>query len=612
MDKLSLSKRNIGVNSNAGGIAEILLWLPKAKEVAIRPEKYKDLMLHSKPHGYWELATDALLPGMTYNIIIDGEAWPDIYSLHQPGGVHGRSVAVDLAAMKWTDQNWKNPHLGNYLIYEIHTGTFTPEGTFAGVEQKLDYLADLGITTIEIMPVAQFPGQRNWGYDGVFPFAVQDSYGGPSGLQRLVDACHAKGLAVILDVVYNHIGPEGNYFGKFGPYFTSKYQTPWGNAINFDDAGCDEVRRYFIQNALMWFRDFHIDALRLDAVHAIKDFSPVHFLKELRQAVNKLMQETGRTHYLIAECDLNDHRFIDIPEKDGYGMDAQWTDEFHHALRVCAGGKKDGYYADFNGMEDLKRAFEQAYVYNGRYSTHREKTFGTNPVENQGQQFLVFSQNHDQVGNRKLGERSGRLFSFEMQKLMAAAVMISPFIPMLFMGEEYGASTPFLYFVSHTDPELIEAVRKGRKAEFAAFHNVGEAPDPQAEATFLRSKLQWDEAALGDHQTLLHYYKALIELRKTHPVLQVPDRTNLKAASDQEKNTLIVSRGNETQTLYCLLNFSKAQQQIDMTELRHNAELIFNSASTQWNGAVDDRHLEVINSSVTLPPESILIFEQHV
>src|SRR5687768_905399 len=308
------------------------------------------------------------------------------------------------------------------------------------------------------MPVAQFPGKRNWGYDGVYPFAVQNSYGGYKGLQQLVNACHQKGLAVILDVVYNHLGPEGNYFSAYGPYFTEEYKTPWGGAINFDDAWSDGVRNYFIENALMWFRDFHIDALRLDAVHAIKDFGSKHILREIKEQVNILMEQTGKKHYLIAECDLNDTQFIDPLEKRGFGMDAQWIDEFHHALRVTATGEKTGYYSDFSGIEHLAKAYKDAYVYDGQFSPHRFKNFGVKAQDNPGRQFIVFSQNHDQVGNRMLGERSSQLVSYEMQKLMAGAVLVSPYLPMLFMGEEYSESHPFLYFVSHTDPELAEAV----------------------------------------------------------------------------------------------------------------------------------------------------------
>ena len=388
-------------------------------------------------------------------------------------------MAVDLA-YDWKDEQWKNIPFNDYIIYELHTGTFSPEGNFSGIKTRLDHLLSLGITAIEIMPVAAFPGDRNWGYDGVFPFAVQASYGGAKALQDLVAACHEKGLAVILDVVYNHVGPEGNYLEHFAAYFTDKYHTPWGRAVNFDDKDSDGVRAFVVENALMWFRDFHIDALRLDAVHAIKDFGAVHILEEIRRRTDELMKETGRIHYLIAESDLNDPRYISSIAQYGLGMDAQWVDEFHHALRVTAGENRIGYYLDFNGLSDLAKSYADAYVYTGAYSEERRKTFGRAAKNHPGQQFIVFSQNHDQVGNRMLGERSSTLYGFRMQRLMAAAVLCAPYLPLLFMGEEYGETSPFLYFVSHKDPELIEMVRKGRREEFAALHAKGECTRPSS------------------------------------------------------------------------------------------------------------------------------------
>jgi len=575
-----------GIHFN-GIDAQVCLWAPLCKRAAIRINDQTPLELEKADFGYWTLRGDFIKPGDSYKFVLDEESYPDVASLYQPNGVHEASQAVDLAAYKWADANWKNPPLEEYIVYELHTGTFTPAGNFEGIAGKLDYLADLGINAIEIMPVAQFPGRRNWGYDGVFPYAVQNSYGGPEGLMKLVDACHRKGMAVILDVVYNHIGPEGNYLTKHGPYFTGKYHTPWGNAVNFDDACCDQVRHYFIQNALMWFRDFHIDALRLDAVHAIKDFSARHILEALKE-------NTPDGHYLIIESDLNDPRFINPVEKQGYGMDAQWVDEFHHALRVTAGGGRDGYYSDFNGIADLAKSYNSAYVYDGIYSPHRLKTFGTKADDNPGSQFIVFSQNHDQVGNRMLGERSSMLFSFEMQKLMAGAVMVSPFIPMLFMGEEWGAQQPFLYFVSHSDEELVEAVRKGRKAEFAAFHADGEAPDPQAEETFNNSKLDWKQT----NPVMLSYYKTLFALRKKLPALAVPDRKNSTATVNEAQQTLLLERRNKSQTVYCLMNFSHRQHPIKATGK------LLNSADKRWGGPGA--------ANGFIQPQSIIIYTDHV
>jgi maltooligosyltrehalose trehalohydrolase len=591
-----------GIRFNLNRAAEITVWAPFAKKVAIQvSDRPKETGLQRDLLGYWTGTTSDIKPGDHYRVIVDDQELPDIASLSQPQGVHGPSEAVDLGHYQWKDVKWENPRIEHYISYEIHTGTFTPEGTFAGIASKLDYLKELGVNAIEIMPVAQFPGERNWGYDGVFPFAVQNSYGGAFGLMQLIDTCHRKGIAVILDVVYNHLGPEGNYFNEFGPYFTDKYHTPWGDAINFDDAWCDAVRNYYIQNALMWFRDFHADALRLDAVHAIKDFSPTHILREIKQRVNLLEKETRKSYHLIVELDLNDNRFIDPLEKMGYGMDAQWIDEFHHALRVTAGEKRTGYYADFDGICHLAKSYNDAYVYDGIYSTHRHKTFGTRADGNPGKQFVVFSQNHDHVGNRMLGERSSRLYSHEMQKLMAGAVLISPFLPLLFMGEEWGAESPFLYFTSHGDPELAEAVRKGRKAEFKDFHNEGEAPDPQSPDTFLQSKLSWDELLLGKSQHLLDYYKTLIALRKQLPALHVPDRSAIKTTVDEEQQTLLVQRWHKEQEIACLMNFSKKEQTVK-TALAANWQKILDSADEQWAGPGTS-----IRSGI-IQPESMIIY----
>ncbi|MEX8546636.1 MAG: malto-oligosyltrehalose trehalohydrolase [Mucilaginibacter sp.] len=607
---LNLKQRSIGVNFNARGEAEVKLWAPKAKSAELLlTANNKKYPLKEASYGYWILTTPELKPGDLYQFVLNGEKpLPDPASLSQPESVHGASQAIDLSAFVWGDQDWQNYPLAEYLLYELHTGTFTPQGTFAGIEQKLDYLKELGITAIEIMPVAQFPGDRNWGYDGVFPFAVQNTYGGAQGLQHLVNLCHKRSIGVVLDVVYNHLGPEGNYFGEFGQYFTQKYNTPWGNAINFDDEYSDAVRQYYIENVLMWFRDFHIDALRMDAVHAIKDFSTKHLLREIKQNVNQLMAETGRKHHLIVELDLNDTRFINPLEKEGFGMDAQWIDEFHHALRVTVSGDKTGYYSDFDGIKHLEKAYRDAYVYDGLYSPHRKKTFGIKAEDNPGEQFVVFSQNHDQVGNRMLGERSSALFSFEMQKLMAGAVLVSPFLPMLFMGEEYSEPHPFLYFVSHTDPELAEAVCKGRKAEFAAFHAEGEAPDPVDDASFTGSKLQWDLVEQQPHATLLRFYKTLISLRKQLPALHHLNRQHLGVSSDENTKTLMLHRWHEDNQVLCLMNFSDQIQQIQLPYNQQQWHKVLASADLEWNGPENAPQSVNASTPVTLQPQSITIY----
>jgi len=402
------------------------------------------------------------------------------------------------------------------------------------------------------------------------------------------------------------MGPEGNYFNDFGPYFTDQYHTPWGNAINFDDADCDPVRQYFIENVLMWFRDFHIDALRLDAVHAIKDLSATHILKEIKEYVNKLSEFTGRKHHLIVELDLNDNKFINPVEQGGYAIDAQWIDEFHHALRVTAGQAKTGYYADFSGIEHLAKAFTDAYVYDGQYSPHRKKKFGIEAKGNAGKQFTVFSQNHDQVGNRMLGERTSKLVSFEMLKLLAGAVFCSPYLPLIFMGEEYGEINPFQFFISHGDEKLIAAVREGRKKEFEAFHHEEDTPDPQAETTFNRSKLNWNSLNENKHQLMLNFYTALIKLRKSLTALATLNRNQLKVDVFKEQNCLILKRWEGSRQVHCMMNFSLQQQVLPiLNELDY--ELQLNSAAIEWGGT-NNHPLVFTENNITISPESILIF----
>jgi len=613
--KRRINNRSIGVNFTSRGEAEVLVWAPHSRRVDLHlPLINKIIQMDKQEHGYWSCITSELRPGDLYYFILgDGKKYADPASLSQPKGVHGPSQVINLRKHQWQDGQWINPHLEDYIFYELHTGTFTRQGNFEAIEEKLDYLKRLGITAIELMPVTQFAGTRNWGYDGVFPYAVQNSYGGAEGLQNLVDACHRKEIAVVLDVVYNHLGPEGNILTHFGAYFTSKYKTPWGEAINFDDAGCDEVRHYFIENALMWFRDFHIDALRLDAVHAIKDFSPVHFLKELRIATDELIKETSRTHYLIAECDLNDTRFIKPVQEEGYGMDAQWIDEFHHALRVACGQEQSGYYSDFNGLMHLAKSYKDAYIYDGIYSPHRQRTFGTCATERAGKQFVVFSQNHDHIGNRMLGERTGRLASFEKQKLMAGAVLISPYLPLLFMGEEYSEQNPFQYFVSHTDPELIEAVRKGRRQEFAAFHHKGEAPDPQSEKTFESSKLQWDLLEEEKHQAMFRFYQQLIAYRKRLPALRCLERRNMRIELLEENQSLLIEHWQGDQRLLGIMNFSKMKQMVKIPSTSTVWKKMLDSAEKEWNGPGSTTPELTGNSLLALPPECFLLYStEHV
>lgn len=613
MNRPEIKRRLLGINFMQGGLAHALVWAPFAEQVTLHNETSGiALQMQKDVLGYWSLQTDRITKGDIYRFSLDnGERLPDPASLSQPMGVHGPSQAIDLHDFKWTDQHWRNYDFGNYIIYELHTGTFSNEGNFKGIAEQLDHLKQLGINAIELMPVAQFPGKKNWGYDGVFPFAVQESYGGAAALQKLVNTCHNKGFAVILDVVYNHLGPEGNYINEYGPYFTDKYKTPWGKAINFDDAYCDPVRRFFIENALMWLRDFHIDALRLDAVHAIRDFGPVHFIKELNDVVQLYSSATASKKYIIAETDLNDNRFIKSEDEGGYGVRAQWCDEFHHALRVSVGQEQHGYYADFNGLSDLAKSLKDAYVFTGQYSYHRHRNFGTTTIGISGDHFVVFAQNHDQVGNRMLGERISQLVSFDMQKLIAAVVLTAPFVPLLFMGEEWGASTPFQYFVDHSDQELLEAIDKGRKEEFEQFQREDATIVAHADTTFLDSKLKWEEIAQQSHNTMLAYYKELIRLRKTHQALKHYDRSFVEVLCEESKGVIIMERSYKEQHIYCIYNFSSDPHEIKLDRDVFPLHVLLSSSDKKWGSRQDSYLVYDHQSIILIQPESVIILANY-
>lgn len=584
------------------------VWAPFHNKVEIEIQGSND-----QPHnmekgedGYW-FKTLVLKHPVRYKYILDKKVkLPDPASRHQPEGVHGWSQTYAQNTFKWIDHDWKGIPLTQMIIYEIHTGTFTPEGTFNSLLSRLDHLLALGINTIEIMPVAQFPGERNWGYDGVYPYAVQNNYGGPDELKQLVDCCHQRGIAVILDVVYNHLGPEGNYLSQYGPYFTDKYSTPWGDAINFDDAYSGPVREFFIQNAIMWLDEFHLDGLRLDAVHAILDFSPAHFLKELRQRVDQLEVKNGRQYLLIAESDMNDVKLLKPYDKGGYELNAQWADDFHHALHTLSTGESSGYYTDYGTLDALAKAFRQAFIYDGEYSTFRNKMVGTNPREHHPSSFVVCIQNHDQIGNRMLGDRIGQLISFEMRKLVAATLFIAPYTPLLFMGEEYLESQPFQYFVNHSDPSLIQAVQEGRKREFESFNWQGKVPDPQAEETFENSKLQWD-IENPSNNILFTFYQHLITLRRqgAFSIFTNHRETHI----DETCRTLTITGRNKSETLFAILNFSNKEQTMQLPG-PHRWIKILATADRQWNGpGVAFPETEDI-PSLAIPAESLIIFKR--
>ena len=521
------------------------VWAPRAERVDVKTVG-KLWPMSQTGGGWWEAKVDGAGPGTDYGYVLNGDGMvlPDPRSLWQPHGVHEMSRVLDQGAFAWTDGEWKPLELKDAVIYELHVGTFTEEGTFAAAEEQLEYLKTLGVTHVELMPVASFPGKRGWGYDGVDMFAPQESYGGadsgPGGLKHFVNAAHGHRLAVLLDVVYNHLGPSGNYLSRFGPYFTPNHHTPWGDAVNFEEGGSDEVRRFFIDNAKMWLRDYHFDGLRLDAVHAYVDRSAVHFMEQLAAEVRAVEQETGRSYALIAESDLNDPRVVTERERGGYGMDAQWSDDFHHALVALLTGDRSGYYADFGRLGDVAKALRDAFVYDGKYSEYRDRMHGRAVEGLPLWRFVGFAQNHDQVGNRAKGDRLHARTTPGRVKIAAALVMTAPFVPMIFQGEEWGASTPFLYFTDH-EPELGKLVSEGRKKEFAAFGwRPEEVPDPQDETTFLQSRLDWREITEPEHAGMLGWYREVIALRRLNP-----DFVDGRVAVDfnEEEGWLALMRG---------------------------------------------------------------------
>jgi maltooligosyltrehalose trehalohydrolase len=487
------------------------VWAPNAKSVELLINEQR-IALEPLVDGYWQkdVAADTQAG---YRYCIDGSApLPDPRSRWQPEGVHGPSHILAVGSSE--DRDFQAPPLKGAVMYELHIGTFTPEGTYEAAQGRLQYLADLGITHVELMPLATFPGRHGWGYDGVDLYAPHPAYGTPLQLAAFVRACHELGLAVLLDVVYNHFGPDGNYLAQFGPYFTDRYRTPWGAAINYDGPQSDEVRRFVIDNALMWLRDYGFDGLRLDAVHAIFSFEAVHILEEMAAAVKALGKELQRRFVLIAESDLNDPRLIHGSARGGYGLDGQWSDDFHHAIHGYFTGETGGYYADFHGLKDVATALRDGYVYQGQYSVHRARRHGRAPIGVAPHQLVVSAQNHDQIGNRAQGERLSMILGVAQLKAIAALTILSPFVPLLFQGEEWGSKSPFLYFTDHENLELGRLVAEGRSKEFSAFLWHGDVPNPQDAGTFARSKLNWQELSRPPHAEMLAWYRALIRLRR--------------------------------------------------------------------------------------------------
>lgn len=588
----------LGARVLEGSRCEFRVWAPKHRQVELHivAPREQRVAMSKDVSGYHSVVVEECGEGTRYFYVIDGEDRPDPVSRYQPEGVHRASEVVG-SDFEWHDEGWSGIALQDYVVYELHVGTFTDEGTFDAVIGRLDDLKELGITAVELLPVAQFPGTRNWGYDGTYPSAAQASYGGPRALKRLVDACHQRGMALLLDVVYNHLGPEGNYLSVFGPYFTDRYKTPWGLALNFDGPRSDDVRWYFLHNALQWVDEFHIDGLRVDAVHAIVDHSAEPFLQDLCAAVHSRAAELGRKIHMIAESDLNDPRVITPKAEFGLGFDAQWADDYHHSLHTLLTGEQDGYYEGFPPkVSNLARIMTTGYLYTGQHSTYRGRKYGLEPKTKDGARFVISMQNHDQVGNRLVGERIAALLPPAKVRLAAAATILAPFVPMLFMGEEYGETAPFQYFTSHSDADLIEAVRKGRREEFDDFIWEGEPPDPHDEETFRRSKLNASLREKDEHASMWRLYRTLLALRRETPALRNLDLGAIETHADDELGVLLVRRGD----VLLAFNFADAVRTVPLPFAAAWLPIVGNGASD--NGA------SIAEGSITLPPASFALF----
>lgn len=609
---------DLGATLLAGRNVFFRIWAPLATDLSVQivlPDRMETVPLQPEGNGYFSGIVAGAGAGSRYFYLLgDGSARPDPASRFQPEGVHGPSLVVDPGAYSWKDGEWRGISLDKYVIYELHVGTFTAEGTFTAIIPELDYLLELGITAIELMPVVQFPGDRNWGYDGVYPFAPQNSYGSPDELKALIDACHGKGLAVIMDVVYNHLGPEGNYLGSFGKYFTERYRTPWGAAINYDGPFSDEVRHYFVSNALYWINEFHADALRLDAIHGIFDLTAKHVLLELTDAVREQGVSLGRHIPVIAESALNDVRTIAPPELGGHGADAQWNDDFHHSLRTVLTGEREGYYIDFGEFPQLVKAFREGFVYSGQYSPYRQRRHGSFSGHLPPRQFVVCSQNHDQVGNGSQSRRLGRILPMEKAKLSAATVLLSPYLPLLFMGEEYSDPAPFFYFTSFPDRELGEAVRKGRSEEALEICGDHTIADPQSEETFQACKLNRSLRHQPPHSHFFAFYRRLLELRRTAPGLQSLERDGVQVAGLEREKVIIVSRRADSDEAVCIFSFSDAAQDVELALGEGRWEKILDSAAKEWGGAGEAAPstltVEKEGTGITVAPFNVLLYQR--
>ncbi len=570
------------------------VWAPQRKQVSVRVNGLDHTMEGPSQRGFWSVDVEDAVHGTDYAFLLDDDPtpYPDPRSFWQPKDVHSSSRVLDHRKFDWTDTKFRPVPLPSAVIYEMHIGTFTEAGTLDSAMERLDYLCQLGVTHVELLPIASYEGGFSWGYDGVAPYAPDETYGGPEATKRFVNACHDKGLGVILDVVYNHFGPAGNYTQNFGPYYTDRHKTPWGAAINLEEGGSDQVRRYMIDNALMWLRDYHFDGLRLDAVHELIDRSAMHFLEQLSREVEDMSASLGRNLFLIGETDLNDPRFVTPREANGFGLDAQWSDDFHHSLYTLLVHEPFGYYKDYGTIEQLATALRQAFLYDGRYSRFRQHNHGRAPHHLSYHRFLGYIQNHDQIGNRAQGERVQQIVGTQKARLAAAVVFTAPFIPMLFMGEEWAASSPWQYFADFQDPELRKNVSEGRKKDFEHFGwDRASVPDPEDPATFQRSKLRWDELDNGEHRAMHQLYRDLIHLRRKTLALNLGDFSRMHVEFSEEHRWIYTDRGN----IRTMINFAEAATAF---EVEKGSDLLLSSGPAPLRE----------KDCVMVPPMSVAIY----
>ena len=611
----------LGATYDQDGRCQFRVWAPVANQVELHllGENERFVPLQCDELGYHAVLVDAVKPGQLYRYRLDGgEAFADPASHYQPEGVFGPSQVVD-PHFDWRDQDWRGLPLQEYIIYELHIGTFSPAGTFSGALPYLDELASLGITAVEIMPVNQFSGSQGWGYDGVFQFAVQNSYGTPQDFKAFANACHERGIAVILDVVYNHFGPEGNCVYCYGPYLTDRYKTPWGEAVNLDGAHSDEVRAFFLENALYWIHEFHVDALRLDAIHTMYDTTAISFMEELVQTVHRYAERSGRKVYLFAESDDNKPALVRSEEVGGIGMDAQWLDDFHHAMHTLLTYESNAYYEDYGQFQQLVKSLREGFVYDGQYSPARKRRHGAPSGDVPVDSFVVFVQNHDQIGNRMPNERAVDVYPMEALKLALGFVLLSPYIPMLFMGDEYGETTEFEYFIDYRDHNLIDAVRKGRQETFGMRLPDGEPPpDPQAEETFTRSRLNWQLREQPRGQRMLDFHRQLIQLRKTVPALRELERDQMDVHESEKHRVIGLCRWSEHSRVYAAFNFNEGQSDVVLPVPEGVWSVRMDSSAPRWDfdGSYitdfTDRPAQTSDGrlQLNLPPLSFVLLER--